>query len=156
MRFVYVLSLLAATTSSALAQREPQFVIPGRPGVPVYINGIDASWGIVEGEFGLDRPNQVAPIVVWRPSLISAPDRVPAYFPADGRRPRSGRLEIPPPPNRRLPPPAPSYFRSWTSESEPGPVTDYPQYPPMYVAPQIGGYGQRREGAHPGGEHKGR
>lgn len=155
MRFLYAALLLAVTTSSALAQREPQIVVPGRPGVPVYINGIDASWGVVEGEFGLDRPNQVAPVVVWRPSLISAPYRVPAYFPADGRRPRVGRLEIPPPPNRRLPPPAPTYFRTWTSESQPGPVTDYPQYPPMYVAPQIGGYGQHREEAHPGGDHKG-
>jgi hypothetical protein len=145
MRFLYAVFLLAVTTSAALAQREPQIVVPGRPDVPVYINGIDASWGIVEGEFGLDRPNQVAPTVVWRPFLISAPPySVPGYFPAEGRRPRSGRLEIQPPPNRRLPPPAPTYFRYWSSESAPSPATEYAPSPPMLVAPTVNTYGRRR------------
>ena len=51
-------TLLAAAfaASPALAQRAPEIVIPGKPGIPVYINGIDASWGVVEGDFGLDRP----------------------------------------------------------------------------------------------------
>ena len=31
------------------------------------INGIDASWGVVEGEFGLDRPGAVTPTVIYRP-----------------------------------------------------------------------------------------
>jgi len=137
MRFLYAALLLAVTCSSALAQREPEIVIPGKPGVPVYINGIDASWGIVEGEFGLDRPNEVAPTVVYRPYLASIPYGIPAYYPADGRRPGYGRLEINPPPNRRLPPPAPPYHRSWSSESAPGPTTEYPSYPdpPVFQAP---------------------
>jgi len=143
MRFLYVVLLLAVTTSSALAQREPEIVVPGRPGVPVYINGVDASWGIVEGEFGLDRPNEVAPTVVWRPYLISAPYGTPGYYPADGRHPRSGRLEIPPPPNRRLPPPAPTYYRYWSSESAPDAVTESPSYTPLVVAPTINGRGRR-------------
>lgn len=154
MRLLYAALLLAVSASSALAQREPQIVVPGRPGLPVYINGIDASWGIVEGEFGLDRPNEVAPSVIWRPYLISAPYRVPGYYPADGRRPRYGRLEIVPPPNRRLPPPAPSYFRHWSSESAPGPVTEYPPYAPVFVSPNVSGYGARRNAIHPRGDHK--
>ena len=30
-------------------------VIPGRPGVPVLMNGIDISYAIVEGDFGLGK-----------------------------------------------------------------------------------------------------
>ncbi len=140
MRFVHAALLLAVTASPALAQREPEIVIPGRPGVPVMINGIDASWGVVEGEFGLDRPGMVAPTVIYRPLLISVPENVPGYYPRDGRKPGYGRLEIVPPPDRSLPPPAPTYFRSWSSQSAPGPVTDYPPYPvpPVVVTPQFG------------------
>lgn len=154
MRILCAALLWAVTTSCALAQREPEIVIPGRPGVPVYINGVDASWGIVEGEFGLDRPNEVAPTVIWRPYLVSAPYRLPGYYPADGRRPRYGRLEIVPPPNRPMPPPAPSYYRYWSSESAPGPVTEYPAYPPLIVAPTIGNYGGRRGPGHQGETHR--
>jgi hypothetical protein len=39
----------------------PKFVIPGKPGVPVIINGYDASYSIVEGDWGLDRPTGVPP-----------------------------------------------------------------------------------------------
>ena len=63
----YAAFALAITASSAFAQRGPVIVIPGRPDVPVYIHGIDASWGIVEGEFGLDRPNMATETVIWRP-----------------------------------------------------------------------------------------
>ena len=44
MRLVRAILLLAVTASPASAQRGPEIVIPGKPGVPVYINGIDASW----------------------------------------------------------------------------------------------------------------
>jgi hypothetical protein len=149
MRFVHAALLLAVTTSPALAQREPEIVIPGKPGVPVMINGIDASWGVVEGEFGLDRPGMVAPTVVYRPLLVSIPQNVPGYFPREGRKPGYGRLEIVPPPDRVLPPPAPTYFRSWSSQSAPGPVTDYPPYPmpPVVINPQFG-RGRDQRGHH--------
>lgn len=137
MRFLYAALFLAATCCSALAQREPQIVIPGKPGVPVYINGVDASWGIVEGEFGLDRPNQVNPTVVYRPYLVALPYDVPGYFPADGRRPGYGRLEIVPPAQRRSRAPGPRYDRFWSSESDPGPATTYPAGPPVIVAPSF-------------------
>jgi hypothetical protein len=139
MRFVHAALLLAVSVSPAFAQREPQIVIPGRPGVPVMINGIDASWGMVVGEFGLDRPGMVAPTVIYRPLMVSVPYSVPGYFPRSGQKPGYGRLEVVPPPGPP-PPTAPSYFRSWSSQSAPGPVTDYPPYPvpPMVIQPKFG------------------
>jgi hypothetical protein len=70
-RSAAVALLLAVSASPAFAQREPQIVVPGRPDVPVIINGIDASWGIVEGEFGLDRPGAMAPVVIYRPLEVA-------------------------------------------------------------------------------------
>lgn len=147
MRLPFAVLLLSVTATAAFGQREPQIVVPGKPGVPVYINGIDASWGVVEGEFGLDRPNQVAPTVIWRPYLATAPYGVPGYYPADGRRPGYGRLEINPPANRRLPPPAPTFYRNWTSESAPTPATDPQsiQPMPMIVEPNVN-FGPMRGG----------
>jgi hypothetical protein len=140
MRFVHAAMLLALSASPALAQREPEIVIPGRPDVPVIINGIDASWGVVAGEFGLDRPGMVAPTVIYRPLLVLVPVAVPGYFPTTGRQPGYGRLEEVPAPDRALPSPAPSYFRSWSSRSAPGPATDYAPYPspPVVVTPKFG------------------
>ena len=40
----------------------PVLVIPGRPGIPVVINGYDASYTIVEGDWGLARPGHVPPV----------------------------------------------------------------------------------------------
>ena len=138
-RSAAVALLLAVSASPAFAQREPQIVIPGRPDVPVIINGIDASWGIVEGEFGLDRPGAMAPVVVYRPLEVAVPYAAPGYFPRDNRKPGYGRLEIVPPPGAPKPPPAPTYYRSWSSQSAPGPVTDYAPYPtpPIVYAPNI-------------------
>jgi hypothetical protein len=131
MRLIGAVLLFAVMASPAFAQREPEIVIPGKPGVPVYINGIDASWGVVEGEFGLDRPGEMAPTVTYRPLIASlpTPPHVPSYHPVDGQRPGYGRLEIVPPADRPRPPPAPTFYRSWSAGSAPGPVTDYPQYP---------------------------
>ncbi len=139
--FVPVALLLAMTATPAFAQREPEIVIPGKPGVPVMINGIDASWGVVEGEFGLDRPGAVAPTVIYRPLQVSEPSSEPGYFPRSDRKPGYGRLEIVPPPDAPKPPRAPSYFRSWSSHSQSGPVTDYPPYPapPIVYAPTLDG-----------------
>jgi hypothetical protein len=147
--------LVALTASPALAQRVPAIVIPGRQDVPVIIDGVDASWAVVEGDYGLDRPIGMVPTVIYRPAIVlipaNAPNRVskgypaqqasePGYFPSTGERPGYGRLEVVPPPNRLLPPPAQPFFQSWSGQSAPGPVTEYPPYP----MPQIiwnGGWG---------------
>jgi hypothetical protein len=153
MRLLLAASFWAVTVTAAFAQREPHIVVPGKAGVPVYINGMDASWGIVEGDFGLDRPNQVNPVVIWQPPLIPVPaDEPEGYYPADGRTPGYGRLEIVQPANRRLPPPAPTYYRYWSSQSAPLPATDpqsQQQMPPMIVEPNVNvgrqrGYGNRQ------------
>jgi len=140
MRLAPAVLLLAVTASPALAQRGPVIVIPGKPGVPVYINGIDASWGVVEGEFGLDRPGLVTPTVIYRPVVVAAPSSAQRYRPTTGQRPGYGRLEILPPPDRVLPSPAPTYYRNWSAGSAPGPVTEYQSYGPIAVevSPRFG------------------
>jgi hypothetical protein len=140
MRLFYAALLFAATVSPAFAQREPVIVIPGRPDVPVYINGMDASWAVVEGEFGLDRPGVMTPVVTYRPLTVSVPYAVPGYFPRDNRQPGYGRLENEPPADRSLPPPAPSFFQSWSSQSQRGPVTQYAPVgvPAAVLAPRYG------------------
>ena len=155
MRLVHaVLLLLAVTASRALAQGVPEIVIPGKPGVPVYINGIDASWGIVEGQFGLDRPGAMTPTVIYRPVVVSVPARVPSYYPENGTRPGYGRLEIVPPADRVLPPPAPTYYRNWSSGSAPGPATDYAPYNgPAAVSFDRNYFGRRNSGAPKDKDH---
>jgi len=138
--------LLALGANPAFAQRIPSIVIPGRPDVPVIINGIEASWSVVEGDYGLDRPIGMVPTVIYRPFAVMVPGpgrgpdapprrRVygPAYFPSTGQRPGYGRLEVVPPPDRPLPRPAESFFQSWSSQSAPGPVTTYAPFaaPPI-------------------------
>jgi hypothetical protein len=63
--------------SPAFVQREPQIIIPGEPGAAVYINGVDASLEVVEGEFGLDRPGRDLPSA-YRGGAGSEPARIPA------------------------------------------------------------------------------
>lgn len=121
----------------ARADHAPAYVVPGRLDVPVMINGYDASWGVVEGEWGLYRPGHMTPIVI--PASYAAPLSPPAprYFPSLGAAPKSGRYEIEPGPNRVLPPPAPSFHREWSSSSGADPVTEYAPSPPIIVAPDI-------------------
>jgi hypothetical protein len=129
MRAVSAVLLLAVVASPAFAQDgTAEIVIPGKPGVPVYINGVDASWGIVESDFGLSRPGWMTPTVIYRPLVVSYPSNFPGYHPTTGQRPGYGRLEIVPPADRPQPPTAPTYYRSWSSGSGSGPVTDYAPY----------------------------
>jgi hypothetical protein len=151
MRVLSAALLLALGASPALAQRVPTIVIPGRPDVPVIINGVDASWSVVEGDYGLDRPIGMVPTVIYRPYAVVVPGPAPAvprprqalgpaYFPSNGKQPGYGRLEVEPPANRPLPPPAESFSQSWSSQSAPGPVT---QYPPFAAPPIIWNGGGR-------------
>jgi hypothetical protein len=123
-------------------------VIPGKAGVPVIINGYDASYAVVEGEFGLDRPGHMPATIVSGPLIIPRERYYRSYFPAFGRRPGYGRREIEPPPNRRLPPPAPSYRRSWGAESMALPAATEPfEQPQINVDAMVGqdrGQGDRR------------
>jgi hypothetical protein len=130
------------------ADTEPVIVVPGRPGVPIIITGQDVRGAVIEGEWGLARgytgitiirpwPSRPWPRVYERPGWISPGGR---YFPATGKPPRVGRLEVIPPADRALPPPAQSFRRIWGAESAPLPATSEPTYPypvPYAVPPVV-------------------
>jgi hypothetical protein len=137
------LAILIATTSQALAGEGFDLVIPGRPGVPVIINGIDVSYAIVEGDFGLGKGIHLQPTIYGGRYVDYAPN-VGHYYPSSGHVPGYGRLEIEPPANRKLPQPAESYFQSWSSQSAQQPAQpDVPLNPPPVIyAPQGDGVPQ--------------
>ena len=133
--------LLASTALVVAAETGPVIVIPGRPGVPVIVDGRDISYSVVEGDWGLGRPSQTEPVVIYRfgrPTQFGPSGA--HYFPSVGQAPRVGRKEIDVP----TPPQTPqSYIRSWGTQSDPTPATSPTPLamPPMIVAPQ----GSRRQ-----------
>ena len=148
MRLVRSALLLAVSACPALAQRGPVIVIPGRPDIPIFENGADVSWSVLEGEFGLDRPGQVTPTVIYRAPPVIVPfygagAYMPHYFPMSGQQPGYGRLEVVP--NRPVPQKAQSYRRSWSATSAPTPADLPSPYPPTVIdpiiSPVIGGGG---------------
>jgi hypothetical protein len=137
MRVGVALAILIGTTAAAMADSSPVLVIPGRPGVPIIINGVDASYAVVEGDWGLGKGVHVTPTVYGGRYVDPAP-HVGHYYPSAGHLPGYGRLEVEPPANRKLPQPAESYHQSWSAQSMPQPVQpEVPFYPPpIIVAPQ--------------------
>ena len=150
MRAGLTLAIFIGTTSAALADSSPVLVIPGRADVPIIINGIDASYAVVEGDWGLGKGVHVTPTVYGGRAVDPAP-QVGHYYPSLGHRPGYGRLEIEPPANRRLPQPAESYHQSWSSQSTPQPVQpEIPFYPPpIIVAPRSGDAGMPQDFSGP-------
>ncbi len=150
MRIGLALAILIGTTAAALADSAPVLVIPGRPGVPIIINGVDASYAVVEGDWGLSKNTHVTPTVYGGRYVDPAPN-VGHYYPSLGHQPGYGRLEIEPPANRKLPRPAESYHQSWSAQSTPQPVQpEIPFYPPpIIVAPQGGDFGAPQDPAGP-------
>ena len=144
MRAGLALAILIGTTWAALADGGGfDIVIPGRPGVPIIINGVDASYAVVEGDWGLGKGVHVQPTVYGGRYVDPAPN-VGHYYPSAGHQPGYGRLEIEPPANRKLPKPAESYHDSVSAESMSQPpqqaqpaVPLYP--PPVIAAPPYGG-----------------
>jgi hypothetical protein len=136
MRGATALALLIGATPAAFAGAGFDLVIPGRPGVPVIIDGIDASYAVVEGNFGLGKGVRIGPTIYGgRP--VEPMTNVGHYYPTLGLGPPGyGRSEIEPPANRKLPQPAESYHRTWSSQ--PALPPDVPENPPpIIVAPQI-------------------
>jgi hypothetical protein len=146
MRARLALAILIGTTAVALADSGPVIVIPGRAGVPIIINGVDASYAVVEGDWGLGKGVHVQP-TVYGGRYVDPMPNVAHYYPSAGHMPGYGRLEIEPPANRKLPQAAESYYRSWSAQStpqaEPPAVPFYP--PPVIVAPQTGDAGMPGE-----------
>ena len=142
MRIGAALALFIATNSAAFAGGGFEIVIPGRPGVPVIISGVDASYAVVVGDWGLGKGTHVQP-TVYGGRYVDPVPRVGHYYPSAGRMPGYGRLEIEPPANRRLPQPAESYHQSWSAQSAPLPAqSNVPVNPPEIIyAPQERGRG---------------
>ena len=142
MRAALALTILIGTTWAAWADSGPVVVIPGHPGVPIIINGVDASYAVVEGDWGLGKNVHVQPTVYGGRYADPVPN-VGHYYPSAGHQPGYGRLEIEPPANRRLPQPAESYHQSWSAQSTPqAEQPEVPFYPPpVIMAPQNGNLG---------------
>jgi hypothetical protein len=121
----------------ARAQTGPVIVIPGKPGIPVIMNGLIVDGAVVYGEWGLGKPNNSG-LIIEGPVGYALPDGSRGYFPATGRQPRVGRQEVEPPPSSRRPVNT-NYHREWSIGSEFNkPVTEYPPFdpPPVIVAPR--------------------
>ena len=148
MRTLLAAALMMGTALPAMADAF-NIVVPGRPCVPVVIDGRDASYAVIEGEWGLGRGRATQPVVYggFRGPYVERP--VGAYYPSAGRLPGYGRLEIEPPANRPLPRPAESYQNSWSAQSAPPQMQIPATPPPIIVAPQIGGGGGYPPGPMP-------
>ena len=148
MRAFVTLAVLIGTAGMACAESNgPVIAIPGRPGVPVIINGVDASYAVVEGDWGLDKGVHRQPTVYGGHPIEPMPP-VGHYYPSSGRMPGYGRLEIESP---EKPKPAPSFHESWSAGSRqadpliPSMQNSVPPYPPpVIVAPQINERSGRR------------
>jgi hypothetical protein len=138
MRQLAALAILIGATTACQAGEGFDRVIPGRPGVPIIINGLDVSYAVVEGDFGLGRGYQ-APLTIYGARPVEPEPPVGHYYPSLGLSPGYGRLEIEPPARRKLPQPAESYYQSWSAQSPlPPPQADVPPNPPpIVVAPEI-------------------
>jgi hypothetical protein len=139
MRAVVALAILIGTTATAFAGGGFEIVIPGRPGVPIIINGVDASFAVIEGDWGLGQGPQMQ-TTVYGGRYIDPVPNVGHYYPSAGHQPGYGRLEVEPPANRKLPQPAESYHQSWSAQSAPPAAQpEVPFYPPpVIVAPRNG------------------
>ncbi len=125
----------ALASSDARAQTGPVIVIPGKAGVATTINGVIVDGAVVYGDWGLARPGH-GDIIIEGPAGFAQQFNSRGYFPATGRRPRYGRLEIAPPPRPR---PSTDYHRDWFAGSDRSrPVTEYPPFdpPPVILAPR--------------------
>ena len=94
MRALVTLAILIVTAGAARAESNgPVIAIPGRAGVPVIINGVDASYAVVEGDWGLDKGIHRQPTVYGGHPIEPMPP-VGHYYPSAGHMPGYGRLEI--------------------------------------------------------------
>lgn len=131
-------AIVLGTAATAVADDGPTIVVPNRAVAPIVINGCDASYAVVESDWGLGKNVRLAPTVYGCRAPVVR--EVGHYFPSAGRVLGYGRLEVEPPANRRLPPRAESYNRSWSAQSAP-PVAQppVPMNPPeVIIAPRYG------------------
>ena len=125
---------LAAT--GAHADSDPVIAIPGHLGIPVMIDGIDASGAVVTGDWGLSRPGHGYVLIEGGRPYRRLPVR-PHFFPATGKPPKVGRDEIQTPTSHPVPPA--DFHRSWSAGSPTVPATAQPETPPMIIFSPPGG-----------------
>ena len=101
MRVAIAMAILIGTSCTAFAGGGFEIVIPGRAGVPIIINGVDASYAVVEGDWGLGKGVQVQ-TKVYGGRYVDPVPNVGHYYPSGGLAPAYGRLEIEPPAVRKL------------------------------------------------------
>ncbi len=123
---IAILALTSVAAPVARADSGPVFAVPGRAGHPVPINGCNAAYRVVEGDWGLFRPGHRAPTVIECAPLPRHRYAVrrTGNFPRYGAPPPRGRNETDPGPDRPLPEPAESFHRSWSSNSDVRPHAD--------------------------------
>lgn len=136
-----------AVPPCAQADTGPVYVVPSRPGIPVPINGRDASWSVVEGDIGLARPGHLTPVIIGggRPLPPRWSYHGRPYFPRYGVAPHRGRYEADLSDRPQVEPAEP-YFRSWSTSSDgqynnqpvrmgaPPPTQSSPDQPTSYNA----------------------
>lgn len=148
MRFATALAILLGTTSASSADGF-DLVVPMRPGVPIIVNGVDISYAVVEGDFGLGKGVHRQPTVYGGHYVDSEP-YVGHYYPSLGSQPGYGRMEIEPPASRKLPRPAQSYHQSWGAQSMMQPnQPDVPMEPPAVILAPREGAGSRSYASPP-------
>jgi hypothetical protein len=129
MRTELALAIFFGTAGMASAQSTgPVIVIPGHPGVPIIINGVDASYSVVEGDWGLGKGIHVQP-TVYGGRYVDPEPLVGHYYPSAGHMPGYGRLEIEP---AGKPRPAESFHQSWSANSRPQ-LPEVPANPPPVI-----------------------
>jgi hypothetical protein len=141
MRAAITLAVLIGTAGAACAESGPVIAIPGRPGLPVIINGVDASYAVVEGDWGLAKGVHFQ-VTVYGGHPVEPGPPVGHYYPSAGHLPGYGRFEIE---SADKPKPAPTFRQSWSAGSRdadplipPGSLNPVPPYPPpVIVAPQF-------------------
>jgi hypothetical protein len=128
-------AVLSCLVAVARADHRPVIAVPGNAQAPALVDGTDASFAVVNGDWGLYAPGRVVP-EIYGPVLLYPEPFDRGYFPATGRRPRYGRQEIDAP--RQVLPRAPDFYREWSTGSRAGRVTEYPPYaaPEVMVEPR--------------------
>jgi len=134
---MFALAGMLCFAGEVYADNQPVVVVPGRPGVPVIIQGFDATGAVVYGDWGPSRPGGTVVIEggIW-PLLAPLPEP-PHYFPATGRTPAYGRKEVDPGPHRRGL--APGISQILADRGAAGSRHGYPPFAPpaVVVAPPV-------------------
>ena len=117
-----------SVSGAARADSQPVIAIPGHLGVPVMINGIDATGAEVYGDWGLSRPGEGS--VVIEGGTPTPLGRSPVrYFPTSSPEdPEASETKVAPSRPRGAPPARPAastdFHRSWSAGANPTPVPE--------------------------------